>query len=290
MLKKIILLIQKTFTREENHFFTNVKSPSNAPIFIVGAPRTGSTFLFQILLVRYRVTFISNLMALLPMFMSRISFLSKRKMESYTSVKSSDLVYFKGLFSPNEAGKINRFWFDHARTENEKSKIQKTFNRISNQLDASLVIKSLPNSLIIPDILEIFPNARFIYIKRDIFFNAQSILMCRKKVHGDFKTWFSLEPEGFKNKKFSNPFEEVVWQVNTINKKVEDDLKGLDFIEIDYDNLCENPIVVSELIAHKFNLKIKGNNSDKLNVAHSQKITLNQNDKKSLLKVIQEFK
>jgi len=59
------------------------------PIFIVGAPRSGSTLLFQLLIRHTKLIYISNLMALFPNQMIKIFLLKSNDKDIFTYKKQN---------------------------------------------------------------------------------------------------------------------------------------------------------------------------------------------------------
>ena len=82
------------------------------PIFIIGAPRSGSTLLYNVLINKFRLSYISNIASVFYKYPYLVTSLfwkfHSRKNKSY----NSDTGFIPGLFSPSEAGKIFEFWFD----------------------------------------------------------------------------------------------------------------------------------------------------------------------------------
>jgi hypothetical protein len=257
MFKKIVLIIQSIFNRNEIHLLNSNINIDNQPIFIIGAPRTGSTVLFQLLISRYKLVYISNLMALMPMFLSLIGRITLNSLLAYNEIKDSNYGFIKGLHSPNEAGKVSERWF----SKNEFNKhLYLSIARLSNKSKCSIVIKSLGNSLKIEEIMATFPNAKFIFLKRSLFSNAQSLIEARFKVNKDINKWFSIRPKGYlKILKEMNPIEQVVWQIRTINRIIESKIKiyPYNFIKLDYEDLCENPQDELLKIEEFLNLEVK---------------------------------
>lgn len=245
-LKSIILFFQKVFLRNEVHL--SKASLNYSPIFIIGAPRTGSTFLFQLLIKYYNVTYISNLMAVVPMFMSKIGCFFRKRMKMFNQIKDSNYGVVNGFHSPNEASRINDFWFDNKKYNAKVESTKTTFAKLSNCFESPLLIKAMGNSLRVPDILKIFPNAKFIHIKRDLNKNISSIIKARAEIEGDQNQWWSLKPIGYEviSKEYS-PKEQVEWQINSINNFIEESLlHNPNYIQVNYEDLCSNTEVVLE--------------------------------------------
>lgn len=211
------------------------KSSFYYPVFIIGAPRSGSTLIYQLLLKHGRFAYISNLMSLLPGFMIILAKIFKNFHE-IENISSSQYGYIPGFFSPSEAGAIFQKWFETEPSEVLKKRIRNTYSLISDYLNAPLLSKNLKNSLRLQNIYTTFPEARFIYVKRDPLFNAQSILLARRKLMGSDYEWWSVAPENHKSVLGKNPMYQVIWQVLEINKHISDFIKKFspEYIEISY--------------------------------------------------------
>jgi len=255
-----LLKIQKSF----NHFDSMVKTQNFEelsrelnPVFIVGAPRTGSTILYQYLIKHFKFAYFSNLMALFPSAMIKLVRLYPHAASGYRGdLKDSHFGYVPGLYSPNEAGKICTKWFDHDFHDGKKDLIINTFNAISHFTKSPVLQKNLKNSLRIKVLLDLFPNARFIYIKRDLLFTAQSLILARREIFGDDSVWLSVEPEGHKDILDKSPFYQVIWQVLKIEKQIEEDLvkNGKQVYTLQYEDFCDNQINTLRPISEKFGL------------------------------------
>lgn len=257
-IRKLILWIQRLFMRPEPWLNAPPADAVIDPIFIVGPPRTGSTLLSQLMVMHFKVGYITNLMALLPMFFSRIARFSRKKILGYSNLKDSDYGVIRGLHSPNEAAKINDWWFNDVSSETHRNELRKSVWNAQKNIGAPILIKSMGNALRIGNLLKVFPNARFIYITRDIMFNAQSILIAREEIFGSRNEWWSLKPAGFeKIMEENDPFYQIMWQLREIDTKIRNDLKELNpgHIILDYDELCRETSSAIEMIGRKFNLE-----------------------------------
>jgi hypothetical protein len=217
---------------------------SRPPIFIVGAPRTGSTALFQLMLRSFQLAYISNAMALLPRFMVRLCRRYPRAASGYDGViRESRFGYVPGLFSPNEAGKILRRWFDQDDLQQEAAYIRRTLQLIGEYTGAPLLTKNTHNSLRIPAILGVLPESRFVLLTRDPLMTAQSLLLARRELHGDDACWFSVEPPGHDAILSAPPLRQVLWQAMTMERIVLEAFvdRPESLVRVRYENLCDNP-------------------------------------------------
>ena len=117
--------------------------------------------------------------------------------------------------------------------------------RIRNAFDKPLLIKNMNCALRMQSLAKVVPNALFIVTHRDMAEMGHSLLEVRKKIHGDYQTWWSMEPSNIDILKTLSPAEQVVGQCQQIYADIEEGKKWFkpsQFCEVDYDALCERPM------------------------------------------------
>jgi hypothetical protein len=88
------------------------------------------------------------------------------------------------------------------------------------------------------------PEALFLFIRRDLLTNAESLLASRLAIHGDYETWWSAEPPGIDGLRTLPSHEQVVEQISAIEHLITADRELLGegrFLELSYERLCEDP-------------------------------------------------
>jgi hypothetical protein len=209
------------------------------PVFIIGAPRSGTTLLYQLVVQNIHCIYINNLMALFPCWMVGLSRFGHR---SPKPISESEFGYVPGLFSPNEAGPLFHLWFDHP---DNHEKVRSLVARLSSCHQSFFISKNLFNVFRVNEILTIFPNAKFIICRRDPKFVAQSIYLARLSQSPDNpKNWFSVKPEGYLEYVNKPPLDQIIWQLEEIEKAIDHLSKQIDasnLLEINYEAMCEEP-------------------------------------------------
>ncbi len=287
-LRFVIIAVQRLFMRPELHLVK--RRLEYEPVFIIGAPRSGTTLLFQLLAKYYNVGFITNIMALFPMFMSTIACIFSNRILSYSAIKESNYGVIAGLHSPNEGGKINAFWFSDRGWESHSNAVRDSFAAIGSCLKAPILIKALGNSLAIEAIITVFPKAKFIYIKREPIYVAQSLLVARKKVLGDMNAWFSVRPNGYEEAMRSlSVAQQVVWQVREIDTRIIRDLERLDptHIIVHYEDLASQPEEVLDEISNNLHLKRKSTSFEESEISVTSKRQVSDFEWEDLKKAVQ---
>ena len=284
-INNLLLKIQEKF----NAFPPNLNSAkynnqeiSFPPIFIIAPPRSGSTLLYQLLIKYAHFSYISNIMALFPTLIPYTAKLTKKYEKSFSL--ESDYGYVSGLFSPNEAGALMRFWFSLAESKGDFENVRKLINSISFTFGSPLITKNFNNSLRIKKILEIFPNSKFIYLTRDSRYITQSIYLGLKNKSISRKVY-----NNFLNKEMANKLESedlleqsVIYSREIINQI--DDLvreTKIDYCKIEYESLCQNPKEILLTISKKLSFEFRKNldsialkNRNTINLGNNQWVRL----------------
>jgi hypothetical protein len=219
-----------------------------SPIFIIGAPRSGSTFIYQVFTDFFDVGYISNLHCMFygvsSTFENIFHPLNKRKQSDYKSSYGRT----NSLKSPCECGPFWYLFFNknvpYRLTSKKKvTELRYSINRLSNSFKKNMVFKNLYNSLRIKQIRRAFPDAVFINIKRDEKDVAVSLLQGRKSNNGNYEDWFSLEIPIKKKLIEKEPHVQVIKQIRYIYDEIEKEKScdPLRFIDIDYESFCNEP-------------------------------------------------
>ncbi len=258
--KKFALKVQKSFLG----FDSLANSPEEPrelesklnPIFILGPPRSGTTLLLQELITHSDVVFFSNLMVFLPKLMLKIFLFTKGSLLKLSEVKEAEYGYVPGLNSPNEAGQVFRGWFKRKPSKEKVKLIKNTVNFISTRADCPLISKNLNNATRLKNIIELFPDMKIIYIKRDPLITAQSILSARRNLNEDAK-WFGVKPPGYEKVLSKSLHYQVVWQVKQIEDIVEKFLATHDVnhYSVTYEDYCANSKTHVQNMIKQFGLK-----------------------------------
>ena len=222
------------------------------PIFIVGAPRVGSTLFFQALIAKYELAYLSNLHALLfsqPCLADRLAKVLKSCGYDYRHKLESRFGYTPGLLGPSEAGATFRHWFGEAdfslvghRTDCRQ--IRLAIATLSASAGGPFISKNLFNSMRLKEILKCFPEAFLVWMRRDHESTAKSILAMRRRIHGTDKRWVSVKIPGLNEVMKLTPKEQVLRQILAVESYLEERFlqhgQGKTMI-VNYDLFCLNP-------------------------------------------------
>ena len=227
-------------------------------VYIVGAPRSGTTLLCQLLCRNLSVGFINNLVARFWLRPSVGIFLSKALLRAGARQGITYRSRFgttEEIHEPHEFGYFWRHWLmlDRAPTHKLPTAILNSLdkdglrgaleNEILGAFQLPVVFKNIICGLQAAFLTEIHPLSLFIHIKRDVARTATSILQSRLERFGSYETWWSLKPSTW-------PFaakdaaHEVVMQVHMCRGEIDQELSNpnVHSLTLTYEELCEAPL------------------------------------------------
>ena len=174
-----------------------------APIFIIGAPRSGSTLLYQLLVAHFDVTYLSNLHCVWFGAPSLVERAVGRRLQPPVDF-SSEFGQTHSRSGPSECGP---YWYRFFRksphhvllSEMEPEslgRLRESVRALTEASSRTAVFKNLLNSVRLEPLAKALPEAIFLAVRRDRDANAASILAARRAIHGDEARWWSTEPPG----------------------------------------------------------------------------------------------
>lgn len=238
------------------------KKVNYPPIFILGAPRSGSTLLIQAIIEAFDIGYMSNCHCKwygAPALAERLFHPSRNRGKSlFESFHGST----KGSSAPSECG---QFWYRFFRrkpayisladiSERNLSRFKRSVNAFISSVDKPVVFKNLYAGLRVQPIVKAFPNSLFIIIKRDEIDNAHSILEGRMRTFGNYDRWWSVEPPDIEELKKLPSHQQVVEQIRSIYQLIEADLAimGVEpgrILRLSYENFCSKTAEGTESLA-----------------------------------------
>jgi hypothetical protein len=218
------------------------------PIFVLGAPRSGSTLLYQLLVVRFDVAYLSNLHCRFfgaPALVERAVGKRLRPPGDFSSRFGST----RGLAAPSECGP---YWYRFFRKSPQHvslpeadpvqlERLRESVRAFAEAAGRPLVFKNLVNSVRLAPLAAALPEALFVVVRRDEADTAASILAGRRTLHADESEWWSVEPPQFERLRELSPEEQVLEQVRAIESLVEenkDDIGRDRFLDVGYEGIC----------------------------------------------------
>lgn len=244
------------------------------PLFILGAPRSGTTLCLQRLAMSGTFSYPSNFISrfwrapfigamiqqmiadpdldfrgelsdIVPMLVGDDSELGKTS----GMVSTNEFWYFWRQFFPGD-GDIG---VDISRAK------QSDFRLFRDHLAALSSVRNLPLAMKamivnhqVKHLAEALPEGLFVVLNRDPLQNAWSLLKARQKMYGNSATWYSFKTPNKEALQHLSPHEQVIGQVLRIRKDLQAALFRIDpkrYIVVDYETLCERPNSVYSQVA-----------------------------------------
>jgi LPS sulfotransferase NodH len=243
----------------------NLKFSSDySPVFIVGSPRTGSTILFEKLTNELDILYPNNLSwKFYKNFF--FSFLLSKKLYKNKAHNCFDSDHGGtlgcGWNAPSECGTFWRKWIDidtknfydaNDLSNKQKEEIKKDILNVINYFNKPILFKNLVTGQMMRLLLDIFPDAKFIFVKRDMLLTAQSILKAKRKNAMKDNQYWSIKPKNYQElKQVKNPYEQIIKQIYYIEKQIIEDSKLVkkdNFLLVNYENLKEDLVKAKEFI------------------------------------------
>ena len=217
----------------EDRLISRHRDASLPIVFIVGAPRSGSTLLEQVGARCFDTAYVSNFVArywLTPVVGWR-RFLRHRSLDRATIALSSRLGATEGELSPHEFGYFWRTWLELGRSDRmserelercDWERVRAELEALSGWFRAPLVLKNLnATSYQIGALARLLPQARFLHVVRDRERTIGSILAARRAAGGGDRFWWSVRPDDWREAAGWSPRAQAEHQVDDVRAAVE---------------------------------------------------------------------
>lgn len=218
------------------------------PVFILGAPRSGTTVLYQLLVDRYRIGYFANIHCRWfgnPAWAERRHQPWKRPPRGDYDSRYGET---KGIYGPSECGD---FWYrffprrpqyvEEADVDPKKmAALRAEMRALVEAAGRPFLFKNLPCALRLLPLAATLPEARYVVIERDEIDVGHSLLEGRKRLHDDYAKWFSLEPPNKEVLARRPPEEQVIEQVRETERIIREHAARIGterFLHVSYEAL-----------------------------------------------------
>lgn len=223
-------------------------------IHILGAPRSGTTLVSQLIPSFLEVAHINNFISAFwkaPIYGIELS--KKLIGQEYRSAFSSDFGRTNAINEPHEFG---YFWNYHLKYDSLQQKTN-SHEKLIDWDQLALLLNNMTDAFAKPIVFKSFllgfhasifyknlPKSKFIYVKRNLKDNVISLIKLRKKLNGDINTWGSIKPRQYEKLKDLNIYEQIVGQILCLENEYINQLNDIpenNIIITTYEKICENP-------------------------------------------------
>lgn len=245
-------------------------------VFVVGAPRSGTTLLSQLLSRHLEVGYVDNVIARFWMRPSAGIALSRSLLGPDARSKIT-LESRHGSTStpegPHEFGYFWRRWLSlDSRTSHHPASDPHVATDVAGlgralreellgQFGLPTIFKNPICGLHAPTIAAAHPRSMFIHIVRDRTATCASILRSRVERVGSHSSWWSLKPSGFNRiAAIGDSARQVVAQVDACRAEIDEAIaaSGAASLKVGYEAVCSDPAAALTTIAERIGAKTHG--------------------------------
>ena len=244
-------------------------------VFVIGAPRSGTTLLMQWLAGSGQFCYPTNLMSrfygapyigsliqrmlLDPALQYRREF---RELHNSVPNFESFLGKTSGIREPNEFWYFWRRFFPVdvprplATVEGniEPQGFAQGLAAIESVFELPFAAKGMALQYDLDVLSDALDEVIFVYTRRSFAHNVESLLRVREKLHGDHHTWYSAKPAEYDQLRQYDPLMQVVGQVELTNRALMRQLQSNRYrvVEVDYEAFCQSPQQTRDLLTQQF--------------------------------------
>ncbi len=223
-------------------------------LHIVGAPRSGTTLLYQLVASGLEVGYVNHLVAATwraPVVGVRLS--KKLGIDRPTSTFRSSFGRTHAVDEPHEFG---YFWNDQLRYPDLSERppgheetvdwahLRRVLVNMAHANGAPMAFKPMLLIWHLETMLEHMPRTCYVWIRRDPRQTALSLLAMRRSLYGSYDRWASLRPREPRSLADEPPWRQVAAQVVLLEQVLERAQQRLGpehMLAIRYEELCADP-------------------------------------------------
>lgn len=218
------------------------------PLFVVGAPRSGTTLIFQYLLNAYRVAYLPNLSKRFPRACVTAAMLTRLRPKAPVPF-ASRFGILEGAGAPSDGWEVFHRWFPRSDysipvDETKLHELRSIVALLEGLYGGPFLNKNISNSLRIGELGRLFPNAIFLHVQRNIPSTTDSILRAREVHSTEVNEWWGTPPPLSLRGEFESELQRVVTQVWGIRHHIHQQFESLPPDQartVHYEDFCQEP-------------------------------------------------
>lgn len=245
-------------------------------LLVIGCPRAGTTLTMQWLAGSGAFGYPTNLMARFsraPAIGARIQLLlTDRRFAFGDELKDrqADLPFDSALGKTGGSLSPNEFWFfwrrflatheichlsDEEVAATRTTELRFELAAIESVFGKPLAMKGMMLQFNLARFARMLPRAFFLYVERDGFYNAQSLIAARESYYGTRERWYSAKPREFEQLQSLSVPAQVAGQVHHISAAIKRGLEQLPksrWLRVEYEKFCADPASTWRELGVKF--------------------------------------
>jgi hypothetical protein len=222
--------------------------PRFPPLFVVGAPRCGTTLPYLYLVDRFGFAYFPNHAKRYPAMPVAAGWMARRGNQRRKFGLESQYGAVDGRLAPSDGWDVFHRWFPRYRMEpvrrGQLGELRRIVGAYERMWGKPFISKNNHNSIRIAELDKTFPNAFFIHVTRNVVDASLSLLEARKRHGVPLGDWWSCPAPQYMDRRFASEIEQVVHTIVGIRQYVRQQLGLLDkhrWIEIAYEDFCMAP-------------------------------------------------
>jgi hypothetical protein len=241
------------------------KHPKWPPLFLVGSPRSGTTFVMQLLNATGQFAVPTNLLsrffyapyigAKIQQLLTDKSFDFNNEMGDFASkgdfnsslgkttsaLSPSEFTYFWRQFIPN----YDPQYLSPLEEEQIDGRgLTSGLAAIEAVLQKPLATKVFIIQYNLPKLYELFNNCIFVQVRRNSLYVMQSIYEARKSFYNTLDIWWSVKPKEFPELQHLDVYKQIAGQIFYTERALADGLSQIpdkSRLIVEYEEICQNP-------------------------------------------------
>jgi hypothetical protein len=249
---------------EQEIFRTYPGRRDPAALFVLAAPRTGSTVLYQSMVEAFGLPAVSNHANAVTPSHPAVGILASheaRKTGSVSGDFGSRYGKTDGAHGVSEGSAIFTHWCGGGHPSEivspgvlpeRAAHMLNTLRAVEAATGLPLLMKNAWNCFRLADLAARFPNAAFIWLRRDVLTAAESDLAARHAVQGDVQVWNSATPRNVEALRQLPPEAQVLENQFEFSRAISEAAESLApdrFAEVWYEDFIAAPDTVMQRLA-----------------------------------------
>jgi hypothetical protein len=250
--------------------------PKWPPLFLIGSPRSGTTFVMQLLNATGQFAVPTNLLSRFyyaPYLGARIQQLLTDKSFDYNNemgdfasredfnsrlgkttnaLSPSEFTYFWRRFIPN----YDPQYLSSVEEEQIDGRgLSSGLAAIEAVLQKPLATKAFIIQYNLPKLYELFNNCIFVQVRRDPLYVMQSIYEARKSFYNTLDIWWSVKPKEFPELQHLDVYQQIAGQIFYTERALTDGLSQVpdkSRLIVEYEEVCQNPYGFYGMLREKY--------------------------------------
>lgn len=277
-LDKLIAQLRELLVPVQQQVNDRAGTPRYPVIGIAGCPRSGTTFMTQLLAATGAVAYPSNLLSRFA-YAPHVGALIQQMLlnpeydlgDEFSDLRSfgdfsSDIGKTRGALGINE---FFHFWrkfmpvhdpghlADAELEQVDVAAMRKELASIQDVYGKPFMSKVMMLQYNLAYFARALPELKIIHVHRDPLYLMQSVSQARIKYYGNNRIWWSVKPKEYSFLKDADPATQVAGQVLYTDRAITQQLCDLPedrWISVSYESVCENPREFLAELAERFSM------------------------------------